>query len=68
MEISFRSASTTNSSTLSILNSGVGVIYSSSSAVLKSFAILITNEYISKSKRIFTILGDWINVTSLLYE
>ena len=43
-----RSASTISSSTLSILNPGVGVTISSSSALLTYFAILITNECISK--------------------
>ena len=36
--------------------------------MLTSIAILITNEYISKLKRRYTKLGDWINVITLLYE
>ena len=35
---------------------------------LTSIAILITNEYFSKSKIGYTNLRDWINVITLLYE
>ena len=40
----------------------------SCSAFLTSIAILITNEYISKLKKRYTKLRDWINVIILLYE
>ena len=40
----------------------------SSTALLTSLAILITNEYISKLKIRYTKLRDWINVITLLYE
>ena len=62
------SASTITTSTLSIVNPSVGIIISSSTALLTSFAILITNEYISKLKIGYTKLRDWINAITLLYE
>ena len=40
----------------------------SSSALLTSTAILITNEYISKLKLRYTKLRNWINFCSILYE
>ena len=46
---------------------GAGII-SSSTALLTSIAISITNEYISKLKILYTKLRDWINVITLLYE
>ena len=56
------------SSTMGLINPGAGVIISSSTALLTSVAILITNEYISKLKIGYTKLRDWINVITLLYE
>ena len=53
---------------MALINPGVGIISSSSTALLTSIAILITNEYISKLKIRYTKLGDWINVITLLYE
>ena len=53
---------------MGLINSGAGIIISSSTALLTSIAVLITNEYISKLKIRYTKLGDWINVTTLLYE
>ena len=53
---------------MALINSGFGIAISSSTAVLTSIAILITNEYISKLKIPYTKLRDWINVISLLYE
>ena len=67
-EILFGAGSTVGSSTKSLVNPGVGIIISSSTALLTSFAILITNEYISKLKIRYTKLRDWINGISLLYE
>ena len=55
-------------STLGLINTGAGIIISSSTALLTSIAILITNEYISKLKKRYTKVGDWINVITLLYE
>ena len=62
------SGSTFSTSTLGLINPGAGIIISSSTALLTSRAILITNEYISKLKIRYTKLRDWINVITLLYE
>ena len=62
------SASTLGSSTMGLINPGAGNIYSSSTALLTSIAILLTNEYISKIKIRYTKLRDWIIVITLLYE
>ena len=67
-EILVGSASTVGSSTMGLINPGAGIIISSSTALLTSIAILITNEYISKLKIRYTKLRDWINVITLLYE
>ena len=67
-EILVGSASAVGSSTMGLINPGVGIIISSSTALLTSIAILITNEYISKLKTRYTKLRDWINVITLLYE
>ena len=53
---------------MGLINAGAGIIISSSTALLASTAILITNEYISKLKKRYTKLRDWINVITLLYE
>ena len=55
-------------STMSLINPSIGVVLTSSSALLISIAILITNEYNSKLKIRYTKLRDWINVMTLLYE
>ena len=47
-EILVGSASAVGSSTMGLINPGAGIIISSSTALLSSIAILITNEYISK--------------------
>ena len=60
------SLSTISWFTLSVLNPGVGVIFSSTSALLTSIAILITNEIISKLKIRSGELKDWNNVFSLV--
>ena len=67
-EILVCSASAVGSSTLGLINPGAGIINSSSTALLTSIAILITNEYISKLKIRYTKLRDWIHVITLLYE
>ena len=46
-EISKESASTQNSSALAILNPTAGILTSSSTALLQTIAIVITNENIS---------------------
>ena len=67
-EILVGSASTNSSSTMGLINPGAGIIISSSTALLTSIAILITNEYISKLKIRYTKLRDWIIIITLLYE
>ena len=67
-EILIGSASTISSSTMGLINPGAGIIISSSTALLTSIAVLITNEYISKLKIRYTKLRDWINVITLMYE
>ena len=65
-EILVGSASAVGSSTMGLINPGAGII-SSSTALLTSIAILITNEYISNIKIRYTKLRGWINVITLLY-
>ena len=67
-EILVGSASALGSSTMGLINPGAGIIISSSTALLTSIAILLSNEYISKLKLRFTKLRDWINFITLLYE
>ena len=62
------SRSAIGSSTMGLVNPGAGIIISSSTAVLTSIAILITNENISKLKIRYTNSRDWINVITLFYE
>ena len=61
-----RSAKTT--STLSLINPSVGIVTSSSTALLTSVAILITDEYISKLKLGYTKRRDWISFITNLCE
>ena len=67
-EILIGSSSSIGSSALSIISPGPAIVISSSTALLTSIAILITNEYISKLKIRYTKIRDWINVITLLYE
>ena len=67
-EILVGSASTDGTSTMGLINPGAGIIIPISTALLTSFAILLTNEYISKLKIGCTKLREWINVITLLYE
>ena len=67
-EILIGSGSALGSSTMGSINPVAGIKISSSTALLTSFAILITNEYISEIKIRYTKLRDWINVFTLLYE
>ena len=53
---------------MSLINPGAGIIISSSSGLLTSTAVLITNEYVSNLKIRYPKLGDWINVITLIYE
>ena len=67
-EILVGSASAVGSSTMGLVNPGAGMVIPSSTALLISFATLITNEYISKLMIQHTKLRDWIIVITLLYE
>ena len=67
-EILVGAGSAVGSSTMRLINPGAGINISSSTALLTSIAISITNEYISKLKIRYTKLRDWINVITLLYE
>ena len=67
-EILVGSALAVGSSTMALINPGAGIVISSSTALLTSIAILITNEYISKIKVRYTKIKDWINVFTLLSE
>ena len=67
-EILVGAGSAVGSSSMALINPGAGIVISSSTALLTSIAILITNEYISKLKISCTKLRDWINVITLLYE
>ena len=67
-EILITGGSTVTSSTLSINNPSVGIVIPSSTALLTSIAILITNEYTLKLGRNYNNLRDWIKVITLLYE
>ena len=60
--------SAVGSSSMALINPGAGIIISSGTALLTSFAILITNEYLSKIKIRYTKLRAWINFITLLYE
>ena len=53
---------------MGLINPGAVIIISSSTALLTSIAILITNEYISELKIRYTKLREWINVITPLYE
>ena len=62
------SGSAFSASTMSLINPSIGIVLTSSTALLTSLAILITNEYISKLKLRYTKLRDWINFITILYE
>ena len=67
-EILIGSGSAISTSTMSIINPSIGILLTSSTALLTSLAILITNEYISKLKLRYTKLRDWIKFITILYE
>ena len=67
-ETLFGCGSTITSSILSKNNPSVGIVVSSSTALLTSVAILVTNEYISKLRLRYTILRDWISFFAILFE
>ena len=55
-------------STMSLSNPSIRIVLFSSTALLTSIVILITNEYVSKLKIRYTKLRDWINVITFLYQ
>ena len=67
-EILIGSGSAISTSAMSVINPSIGIVLTSSTALLTSLAILITNEYISKLKLRYTKLRDWINFITVLYE
>ena len=67
-EILLGSGSAIGTSTMSLVNPSIGIVFTSSTASLSSIAILITNEYVSKLKIRYTKSRKWINVITLLYE
>ena len=67
-EILIGSGSAIGTSTMSLINPSLGIVLTSSTALLTSLSILITNEYISKLKLRYTKLRDWINFITILYE
>ena len=67
-EILIGSGSAISTSTMSLINPSIGIVLTSSTALLTSLAILITNEYNSKLKLRYTKLRDWINFITILYE
>ena len=67
-EILIGSASSISTSTMSLINPSIGIVLTSSTALLTSLAILITNEHISKLKLRYTKLRNWINFITILYE
>ena len=62
------SGSAVTTSVMGLINPSVGIVLTSSTALITSIAILITNEYISKSKIGYIKLRDWINEIQSLYE
>ena len=67
-EILVGSGSAIGTSTMSLINPSIGIVLTSSTALLTSLAILITNEYVSKLKLRYTKQRDWINFITILYE
>ena len=62
------SGSAISTSTMSLINPSIGIVLTSSTALLTSLAILITNEYISKLKLRYTKLRDCINFITIFSE
>ena len=67
-EILVGSGSAISASTMSLINPSNGIVFTSSTALLTSLAILITSEQISKLKLRYTKLRDWISFITILYE
>ena len=67
-EILLGSGSAITTSTMSLINPSIGIVLTSSTALITTIRLLMTIEYISKLKIRFTKLRDWIVLLSLLYE
>ena len=67
-EILVGSGSAIGTSTMSLINPSIGIVLTSSTALLTSLALLITNEFISELKLRYTELRDWIRFITILYE
>ena len=62
------SGSAISTSTMSLINPSLGIVFTSLTALLTSLAILITNENFSKLKLRYTKLRGWISFITNLYE
>ena len=62
------SGSAVSTSTMSLFNPRKGRVITSSTVLLTSIALLITNDFISKLKLRYTKLRDWINFLTILFE
>ena len=62
------SGSAISTSTMSLINPSIGIVLTSSTALLTSPAILITNGFLSKLNLRYTKLRDWMNFNTILYE
>ena len=67
-ELLLGSGSAIGTSTTSLINPSIGITLTSSTDLIVSIGILITNEYISKLKLRYTKWRDWINFVTNLYE
>ena len=53
---------------MSLINPSIGIVLTSSSALLTSIAILISDGYIINLRLRYTKLRDWVNFITILYE
>ena len=66
-DFDIRAASVISFSTLAIFNQRVGLVISSSTALLTSIARLMTSQYLSKLKILYSKTRNWIMVIRRLY-
>ena len=64
------SGSAITTPSMSLINPSIDIVIvlTSSTALLLSLAVLITNEYTSELKIRYTNLRDWIKFITILYE
>ena len=62
------SGSAIRTSSMSLNNPSIGIVLTSSTTLITTIAILITNKDISKLKIRYTKLRDWINFFTILYD